>query len=233
MKQNMYLNQINQFYKGTMRSFEVLIIGETPESLTDMGAKKLPLIMKQSTLRKCIREPKGSRSAHQIERGFIEKLPEYIQRPILAVNDIHRNSFILISDYKDKNGFYTLVAILKEQNLNGKLVNEIKSIYGKEHLKEYLSKDEIQRGLKIVDNKKVKKLFRIIGLQLPKALTNLDCKYTLPDSSGNVKDFQENLGGGWISKDIGKEKQSSKLQSTQDALGKENSMYDVRLGKKR
>ena len=116
-----------------MRSFEVLIIGETPESLTDMGAKKLPLIMKQSTLRKCIREPKGSRSAHQIERGFIEKLPEYIQRPILAVNDIHRNSFILISDYKDKNGFYTLVAILKEQNLNGKLVNEIKSIYGKEH----------------------------------------------------------------------------------------------------
>ena len=101
------------------------------------------------------------------------------------------------------------------------------------HLKEYLSKDEIQRGLKIVDNKKAKKLFRIIGLQLPKALTNLDCKYTLPDSSGNVKDFQENLGGGWISKDIGKEKQSSKLQSTQDALGKENSMYDVRLGKKR
>ena len=232
MKQNMYLNQIERFYRGKMKSFEILKIGETPGLLTDMGAKKLPLIMKQSTLRKCIREPKGSRSAHQIERGFIEKLPEHVQRPILVVNDIHRNSFILISDYKDKNGFCTLVAILKEQNLNGKLVNEIKSIYGKEHLKTYLLKDEIQKGLKIIDNKKAKELFRVIGLQLPKALTNLDYIHSLSDSSGNVKNFQKNLEGGWIPQDTGKENQSSKMQSTQEALRKERLMYDVKLGKK-
>ena len=187
MEKQKYLEQIDKFYKGKLKSFQIIELGNTPDIIVNIGAKKLPLVMKQSNLRKCIREPRGSRSAHQIDREFIENLPAQIENPVLLTKDKNRNSIVLISDYKDKNGFYTLIAVQREQIVNGKLVNEIKSIYGKEHLKEYLLKPEIRNGLKIIDNKIAKELFRVIGLQLPKALTTLDYKTTIHKETAHVK----------------------------------------------
>ncbi|MBO5093175.1 MAG: hypothetical protein J6C33_02325 [Lachnospiraceae bacterium] len=187
MEKQKYLEQIDKFYKGKLKSFQIIELGNTPDIIVNIGAKKLPLVMKQSNLRKCIREPRGSRSAHQIDREFIENLPAQIENPVLLTKDENRNSIVLISDYKDKNGFYTLIAVQREQIVNGKLVNEIKSIYGKEHLKEYLLKPEIRNELKIIDNKIAKELFRVIGLQLPKALTTLDYKTTIHKETAHVK----------------------------------------------
>lgn len=212
MDKQKYLMQIDRFYNKRLETFRLIELGKTPDALINAGAKQLPMIMKQSNLRKCIREPRGSRSAHQIERSFIEQLPEQLETPVLIVRDTTRNSLVLINEYQDKNGYHMLLAVQKEQRINEKLVNEIKSIYGKEHLKEYLQKEEVKNNLIIADNKKVKEMFRVIGLQLPEALTNLDYINNIPPSFRNVN--LENI------KNQGK---------SSFVLGKEKIIKDIRL----
>lgn len=226
MDKKKYLEQIDKFYKGKLDSFKLIEAGTTPRVLLEAGAKPLPLIMKQSTLRKCIREPRGNRSAHQIERQFVEQLPDHLENPVLIINDKKRNSIALINDYKDKNGFNILIAILKEQNVSGNLVNEIKSIYGKEHMKEYLLKEEIRDGLKIVDNKKAKEMFRVIGLQLPKALTTLDYKITIHKNIPEVKTENRTKQGELTKKsDIAKDLRTNGYQPTKSLINAMRKLY--------
>lgn len=108
-----YLSQINRFYNNSLPSNrEIVVLQYTPEYLIQLGAKQLPIIMKQSTLNKCIRPPKGSRSAHNLSR--------YIR--------------------VDQEGNNLLIALQLNNILYGKEINEIKSIYGKKFLVEYLTK---------------------------------------------------------------------------------------------
>ena len=57
--------------------------------------------------------------------------------------------------------------------LYGNEVNEIKSIYGKEHLLEYLRKQNVM-NIYIIDKEKVNILSPSIGFQLPKPPTDID-----------------------------------------------------------
>lgn len=125
--------------------------------------------MKQSTLAKCIREPKGSRSAHRLERSIIESLPIQIANPILVVDEKERKSFALISDYKDINGNNILLALKLESSVQNMIVNEIMSFYGRKNLGIYLRK-HAPSEIHIIDNKKAKSLTSLLGLQLPTTL---------------------------------------------------------------
>lgn len=184
-----YQEQLEKFYENRLPSSDAIWLGKTPAILQKVGAKERPLVIKQSTLRKCIREPRGSRSAHQINRNIIEKLPELINEPIIVVDDIKRNSLALICDCMDNYQNNVLVAIKINEVLYGNGVNEIKSIHGKEHLVEYLQKFH-NNQIHIVDKEKAKLLSLTRGLQLPKAPIKLDYKKNIPQKTVHVK--QEN-----------------------------------------
>lgn len=53
---------------------------------------------------------------------------------------------------------------------NKNRVNEIRSVYGKTSLKEYLQKHIEVNELNVIDSKKAEMLSRVIGFQLPQAL---------------------------------------------------------------
>ena len=60
-----YLERIDQFYRRSLPgNREIIVLQYTPKYLIQLGAKQLPIVIKQSILSKCIRHPKGSRSAH-------------------------------------------------------------------------------------------------------------------------------------------------------------------------
>lgn len=191
-KKESFQEQIDRFYQNKLPSSREIRIGKTPEILQKIGARDLPLIMKQSNLRKSIREPKGSRSAHQIGREVIENIPEIVSKPVLVVEEKARNSLALICDSKNQFGHNILIAVQMDQVLYGQKVNEIKSLYGKEHLEKYLGKfpgSEIH----ILDKEKAKQLSPSIGLQLSKAPIILDYNNNLSQTPETVK---ENLRKG-------------------------------------
>ena len=229
-----YQNQIDMFYRNKLPTSSEIKLGNTPEVLLKFGAKELPLIIKQSSLRKCIREPKGSRSAHQIDRAIVEKLPALIKNPIIVVEEKERNSQALICDCKDKNGHNILIAIQMEQKLYGNMVNEVKSIYGKEHLTEYLRKFS-ENEIHVVSKEKVKQLSPTIGLQLSEAPITLDYNNNVPQKKSYVNENTENTLR--KSCDIVKEIRKSGYQATKslvrnikklDALnGKNNTLRGI------
>ena len=185
--QDTYLAQIAAYYNRTLPAYKLINLGGTPELLKAYGAPDLPIVMRQSTLTKCIRQTTGSRSAHNLPRNVIETLPEQIKNPIFLISDSERNSFALITDAVDRVGRQILVALrldTKQKSLN---VNEIKSVYGRDNLKEYLQRCAQESRLVVVNMKKAEKLSRFIGLQLPKALTASSHGHTIPHLQANVK----------------------------------------------
>lgn len=181
-----YLEQIDKYYKHRLKSFELIYVGTTPDILVAYGAARLPLIIQQSILTKCIRKQTGSRSAHELSRDIIERLPEQIEKPIFLIQDKERGSIAIIADSCDKNRNNILVAIKLNESKEAIKVNAIKSIYGKTNLKEYLQKHIELQQLHVIDNKKAEILSRVIGLQLPQALIASSYNKNLSFQKGNV-----------------------------------------------
>lgn len=174
IEKQFYFEQIDQFYNRNLPSNrEIVVLRYTPRYLIQLGAKQLPVIIRQSTLNKCIRSPKGSRSAHNLSRNIIETIPNEMRHPIIVVRDEERNTLVLICHGVSQNGNNLLIALQLNNILYGNEVNEIKSIYGKEHLLEYLRKQNVM-DIYIMDKEKVNILSPSIGFQLPKPPTNID-----------------------------------------------------------
>ena len=185
-----YLEQIDKYYNHKLRSFDLIHIGTTPDTLVRYGAERLPLIMQQSILTKCIRQHTGNRSAHELTRDIIENLPEQIENPIFLIQDKSRESIAIITDTQDKNGNNILIAIKLNDSKDAIKVNSIKSIYGKTNLKEYLQKHSELEQLHIIDNKKAEMLSRLVGFQLPQALiaSSYNKKISSAEENVNNKD---------------------------------------------
>lgn len=187
-----YLETIDQYYNRKLKSYQIVTIGNTPEYLQKLGADALPIIIKQSTLSKCIRKPRGSRSAHELERKMIESLPEQIKKPILVVEEKQRHSFALISDYRDKDEKNMLVAIKMNVTVQNIAVNEVTSFYGRQNLEAYIGKHPASE-IHIIDNKKAKELASLLRLQLPTTLQVLDYEDMVSQEKLNVN---QNLNEG-------------------------------------
>lgn len=170
MDKKSYIKQIEQYYNRNISSHELIELGMTPDILLKYGAAKLPLVMQQSTLTKCIRKQTGSRSAHNLPRSIIESLPEQIENPIYLIQDKERDSIAIISDAIDKDNNKILIAIKLKETRKEIQVNEIKSVYGKTNLREYLIKNADKNQVNIINKKKAEKLSRVLGLQLPTTL---------------------------------------------------------------
>lgn len=181
-----YLEQINKYYSRELGRFDLIHVGMTPDILVAFGSEKLPIVMQQSTLTKCIRMRTGSRSAHELPRNVIETLPEQIENPIFLIQDKSRNSIVLITDTKNKENNNILIAIRLNERKNDIAVNEIKSIYGKTNLKEYLVKHSNLAQLHVIDDKKAEILSRVLGLQLPMTLINFSHDINLPSKDKNI-----------------------------------------------
>lgn len=97
-------------------------------------------------------------------------MPEQIGKPIFLIQDRSRESISIISDAEDKKGNKILIAVRLDTMQNKNRVNEIRSVYGKTSLKEYLQKHIEVNELNVIDSKKAEMLSRVIGFQLPQAL---------------------------------------------------------------
>ena len=208
-------------------------MGRTTEILQRLGAKDLPLIMRQSNLHKCIREPKGSKSAHQIDRKLIEQLPQAIEKPVLVIDNPQKSGLLVLTDQTDFKGRGIVVSIHLQTSIYGQAVNEVKSIYGREELKEFLLREKDY--IVYLDKQKAKFLPPSIEKQYLKAPTRLDYNKNITDFEQTVN--PQNEKSTRASPEIVKDIRKSGFQATKsliknirqlDALnGRTNSMRDI------
>lgn len=211
----------------------MITVGKTPEILKRLGAKDLPLVMKQSNLHKSIREPKGSKSAHQIDRQLIEQLPQAIGAPILVIDDPQKPGLLLLTDRTDFKGRNVVVSIHLQTSMYGREINEIKSIYGREGLADFLDREK--EFIVYEDKQKAKRLSLTIEKQYLEAPTRLDYDKTIPDSKPHVN--PQNQKSLHSSPEIVKDIRSAGFQATKSLIrnirkldlqtGKTNTIKDI------
>lgn len=114
------------------------------------------------------------------------KLPEQIRKPVFLIQDKARNSIVLISNVRDRSDNNILVAIRLNEKRKEIQVNEVKSVYGKTSLKEYLHNHMELQQLNVIDKKKAEILSRVLGLQLPTTLITSSHKQNISLKKSNV-----------------------------------------------
>ncbi len=189
-EKEIFLKAIDNYYNKKLDMNEFIPVGKTPEYLQKLGVENLDVVVKQSTIKKCIREPKGSISAHSLSRAMIESIPEQLYNPVFVVDETKRNSYALISDSLDQNGYPMLMAISLQKTILGVEVNEISSFYGRNNLEFYLKERHTVDEVYICDKEKAKMLSRFLRLQLPTAWKVLDhtdiCENIVSQPTENV-----------------------------------------------
>ncbi len=234
-KQQSFQEQLERYYQGKMKRYEIFQLGESPQALEKYGVPSLPVQMPQSILNKMIRLPQEgkSRSAHGLPPEIVETIPELLSNPAMIIKDENHESVALLSDRTDHEGNPLLLALKLNVNRNGVSVNEIRSLFGREHINIFLEKHE--NGISIVDKERAKRIFRLAEPRLSAALKSLDYNMTITESEQTVN--PQNEKSTRASPEIVKDIRKSGFQATKsliknirqlDALnGRANSMRDI------
>ena len=176
---------LSSFGKGTsIYNGQFFELGDTPDVFVKHGAKKLDLIM----LPEVVIKTTGGK--HSIAIDEIAKLPSELRDPIMLFKGSQSNSFVALTELKDKNGNDVIVAVHINNKINRTIINRIASLYsksdnfGNNHIENYV-KQQIEQG-NLLDASIIKapNWFTSKGLQLPKLVqTILNANSSISDST--------------------------------------------------
>jgi hypothetical protein len=110
-----------------LKSNELIIISAKIDLSLIPEIRKLPLLLKQSVLRKIVEDK------HEIEYKYFLDLEDLLKNSPLAFESYRKaNSFLIVLDRTDKNGNELIAVIEKNKEKRGIEVNEINSIHGRD-----------------------------------------------------------------------------------------------------
>ena len=195
--------QMKKYRAGEMTSHDEFYYGESPSSLDTAGFNGRPLVMSQKDFRKSRSEK------HNVPPRAMTRLTEALSDPVLSFEAGDKIG-VLTKDI-DGDGKPLLVGVLKNTELDGEIVNRIKSAYGLDDPQAWI-KNQIAEGktLRIYDNEKADSFLGEFGYKAehPKDYRSGD---TIPNVHENVKysAFNEGVARQLAGEDPGKAKFSA------------------------
>lgn len=173
--------QFDRWLSGEMGTDDYFNLGRTPESLKKFGANDLQIVMTQDVLVKI------TGGKHSIALDEIAKLPEQIANPVMLFKGSVPNSFVVLTEIKDKSGNEAIAAVHLNRYQKRMRVNRVASLYGKNNIENYVQTNINQGNLLDVDTKKAPTWFTNRGLQLPKLVqTIINAKNNIPQNQQNI-----------------------------------------------
>ena len=123
----------------------------------------------------------------------IKNIYEALLNPICLFNGNTKNSFVVITDYK--NSFNNNITIPIYVNMKSGFidVNEVATEFSNSNIIEYIIKEALKHNLLALNNKKLENLLHSIGLLLPKENTNISSKYILPQIKDLVNSYDDSI----------------------------------------
>ncbi|MCM1104230.1 MAG: hypothetical protein NC409_08990 [Clostridium sp.] len=105
------------------------------------------------------------------------------------IDDPHKPGLVVLTDQTDFQGRGIVVSIHLQTSIYNQTVNEIKSIYGRQGLKEFLVREE--EYIVYLDKQKAKFLPPSIEKQYLEAPARLDCSKTITNLERSVNPQNE------------------------------------------
>ncbi|MBU1003035.1 MAG: PLxRFG domain-containing protein [Proteobacteria bacterium] len=116
--------QVDEALAGTLPSRQILQVGTTPDVLQKLGAKGLPMAMRQSDLRKIVQ------TKHDIPAEIIKDLPLHMWQP-LAVFDSSTtsNSFAVLTELEHNGEGLVAMVHLDVDDMGNLMMNKVASVH--------------------------------------------------------------------------------------------------------
>lgn len=170
-----FSKQVDSWLNRTIKSNEMLTVGNTSEVLKQIKLKRgqvkdLPIVMGQDVL------AKSTGGKHNISLDAIKQIPDAIANPIMVFeSETVDNSIVILTELETKYGKEVVIPLHLSKDLNHIKINRIASVYGKEHIANFIETQIKNGNLRYIDKNKSQEWSQNRGLYLPKlADTNLD-----------------------------------------------------------
>lgn len=185
-----FKNLIDEFINKST-STGIFTICKTPYSLQIVGANAENVTISAKTIQNSINPPdikmSGHTSGHNISVDTIKQLPEYIGNPLLIANGSKSNTIVVLTEVKDNNDKNIIIPIEINKLQKGAEVNQVLSIYGKEHIKNYLNKLTGNNLILAYNKEKADELFTVTGANSPAATSIICYNNSITYTKDNVK----------------------------------------------
>lgn len=174
-----------------------LVIGKTPNIFAVCNknvSTNNDLVIAKKVIEKCMRpemrDENGKRlkkSGHYLSEEQLAKVLENLKEPLMVLKGSLDNTFVAVTDFKDKKDKEIIVSI--EYNQVGSVgnVNGVTSAYGRDDFAQYI-KDNLEANNVIAINmEKADKMLLSIGVDFPEAITFISFNNSIAYTTANVK----------------------------------------------
>lgn len=194
-----YEKQINELENGRFGRSDSLYIGAPSDALKSAGFSENPFAMNQSDYRKSRRSAGNnkSNSAHNVPKDFFDDMPKYLADASMIIDNGDRATIVTSYPMTDTRGnpSFVVAGVWKDNSMESDTVNQVKSVYPRDGLAEYLRRSEEEGKLVILDKEKADSIFAAVGKQYSEGQGAIDfSQNSISQNVGNVKG--ENAGNG-------------------------------------
>ena len=181
-------NQLNTYFNGELKPHEYITVCSTPLSMKICGVPDLQVTINQSTIQKIVsNDNKKIPHAHDLNVEDLKQLPNQLRNPVMIINGSKPDSLVLVTDIADNQNKTIIISLDINKAGFDQNVNRITSMYGKNNIANYLSK-QIQEGKIIAQNiEKSQQLLSITGLQSSRTTNVIDYTNSICYSADFVK----------------------------------------------
>ena len=179
-----YSAQIDKFLNGSLKSSDIISLGEIPQWLKAEGAQGNELIMTQETLQNCVNpstvKMKGHTTGHDVPIDIMKQLPELIANPVLVMRGSHPQTIVVITDAIGKDGNNIIIPISLNSKKGFKPVCKVTSAYSKRNLANYITSSLEHKTAILIEREKADTMLRSIECQSFKENTFIDFYLSIP-----------------------------------------------------
>lgn len=177
-----FSKQLDKLASGKLPPRADLTVCSTPEVLKRVGAKILPMTIRQNTVKKITQDK------HDISLEQLKKLPEALRRPLMVFDSKTKaDSLVILTSLQDNSGKSIVAAVHLNKRMKHHEVNAIASVYGKDNNNVFVKWIK-ENKLKYINKKRAVKWAQSTGLQLPgEAFPDDSLNNNINDNNENVK----------------------------------------------
>lgn len=186
-----YEKQINELENGRFGRSDSLYIGAPSDALKSVGFSENPFAMNQSDYRKSRRSAGNnkSNSAHNVPKDFFDDMPKYLADASMIIDNGDRATIVTSYPMTDTRGnqSFVVAGVWKDNSMESDTVNQVKSVYPRDGLAEYLRRSEEEGKLVILDKEKADSIFAAVGKQYSEGQGAIDfSQNSISQNGGNV-----------------------------------------------
>lgn len=161
--------QVESVLNGSFTGSHVVLSEETPQILQDIGIQNKPMLITAKHTYLAINDSgkytKESDHYHNLGKETFMMIPKLLQSPMMVLqNDMQAKDIIAVLDWYDKDENILICPIriggygqYNELSIEG---NIVKSVYGRQNLKNYINKNFNSNDILAISNKKIRDIHR-------------------------------------------------------------------------